>query len=150
MVCLAFMICCFIKNYIQKRRIWSFYDNDWVWKNHDGTYYFWSSAFFSIILSGVLNFSLASIIVVSFRTALYAGINQGVISSVFIVSALSTAILAYLILKEKMNISHYIGMALLIICAILLSLVNTKKTSMQVSAEQRTSSVIPVLLALIS
>ena len=87
---------------------------------------------------------------VSFRTALYAGINQGVISSVFIVSALSTAILAYLILKEKMNISHYIGMALLIICAILLSLVNTKKTSIQVSAEQRTSSVIPVLLALIS
>ena len=47
-----------------------------------------------------------------------------------------------------MNLSQYIGMALLILCAIFLSLVNNPDTAVKILPENRSSSVIPVLLAI--
>ena len=79
-----------------------------------------------------------------------AGINQGIISSLFVLSGIFSAILAFLFLNEVMNLSQYIGMGFLIACAIVLSFSNAEDVMKEIPVEERIQSIFPVLIAIFS
>jgi len=57
----------------------------------------------------------------SFEYSIYAGINQGVISTLFVLESVIAAYLAFIVMKERISIQSILGMILLIICAGFLS-----------------------------
>ena len=121
-ISVLYMLFCFISNAYNGRRVWSFVDNDVVKPNRDGTSTILYGAFLGMVCSGVFNFIGSWLVTVTFETSIYAGVNQGVMSSLFVLSALFCAIFAYILLNEKMDLSQYMGMVLMIVCAVLLSL----------------------------
>jgi drug/metabolite transporter (DMT)-like permease len=59
--------------------------------------------------------------IISFGLALSAGVNQGVIATLFTLSAVSSALLTFIFLGEKIGLNDGIGMLFVLACAVLLS-----------------------------
>lgn len=59
-------------------------------------------------------------IIIAFRFALYGRLNQGIISSLFSMTSIYLATIAWLFFKEQIRIFHLIGMLFMIACALLI------------------------------
>lgn len=147
-VSLIYMVIAFVQNYRKGIRIWSFTDNDWYFANEDGQKEFHWMHFFGMILSALGNVVGTYFVALTFQTSVEAGVNQGVISTLFVLSAVFCAIFANIFLKEVMVGADYIGMAFMIACAILLSLSHASDSVIEIHQEQRISPFIPVLAAI--
>lgn len=86
-VSLVYMIAVFISNYLETGICWSFTSNDWVKNEPRGTR-IWFSGFVGMICSALGNFVGTYFVALTFQTAIYAGVNQGVISTLFVLSAI--------------------------------------------------------------
>lgn len=147
-VSLVYMVIAFIQNYMKGIRIWSFTDNDWYFETVSGEKKFHWMHFIGMIFSALGNVVGTYFVALTFKTSVEAGVNQGVISTLFVLSAVFCAIFAYVFLQEIMSGSDYIGMALMIGCAILLSLSQTQDYSFEIDQTQKISAIIPVLAAI--
>lgn len=139
------MIFAFILNAKNGRRVWSFTDNDWVLTDRHGNKKFWYAGFIGMIASSLGNVVGTYFVALTFQTSISAGVNQGVMSTLFVLSAVFSAIFAYLLLNEKMNVSQYVGFVLLIGCAILLSLSQASENIVDIAYQNRISPIWPVL-----
>lgn len=149
-VALVYMLVAFVGNYRKGIRVWSLIDNDWIHDDANGDRRIWYAGFLAMIFSAAGNFVGTYFVALTFETSIYAGVNQGVISTLFVLSAVFCAILAYVLLKETMDISQYIGMVLMIGCAVLLSLSQESKNIVEIASSERISALIPVLAAICS
>ena len=96
----------------------------WNWKNSpfrdpDTDKFRWSPVW-AVILDTIIKVSAGYFVIVSFKYAMYAGINQGVITTIFTLSAIYVALISWFMFNEKLNRFHIIGMLLLIGCTILI------------------------------
>ena len=103
-----------------------------------------------MISSAIGNFIGTYFVTLTFQTAIFAGVNQGVVSTLFVLSAVFCAILAYFLFNEKMDVSQYFGMVLLIACAVLLSISQEEGSVQSILEEDRISGIIPVMAAIAS
>lgn len=142
---ILYMIFAFAKNYIEGKRIWSFTDNDWIKKRPDGTYSIWYSAFFGMILWAIFNWVGSWLVMVTFQESEFAGVNQGVMSSLFVLNAVFWAIFPYVLLRESMTTSQYVGLGFMVMCAILLSFAEDEDNLKDIPVELKISPLIPVL-----
>lgn len=71
-------------------------------------------------MDGVITFFTGVMIIIAFRFALYGKLNQGVISSLFSITSIYLATLAWLFFNEQLRIFHFIGMLFMIACALLI------------------------------
>lgn len=101
-------------------------------------------------MAGLCSFGGAVFTTLTMTYSLYSGVNQGVISTLFVLSSIIIAIMSYFILGEKMNMSHYGGMLLMIMCAIVLSFANTDEVAIGIDPKNKISPVWPVLTTLLS
>mmetsp|Transcript_1400 Transcript_1400/g.1236 ORF Transcript_1400/g.1236 Transcript_1400/m.1236 type:complete len:374 (+) Transcript_1400:41-1162(+) len=147
-VAVIYMFVAFTQNYLKGIRIWSLTDNDWYFTNEMGETKMHWSYFFGMICSALANVVGTLFVAITFQTSIQAGVNQGVISTLFVLSAVFCAIFAYIFLKEVMGGADYVGFTLMIICAILLSLSQDSATIVEVSQSQQISTVFPVLAAI--
>lgn len=148
MVAVVYMLFTFFNNYLSGKRIWSFTDNDWVRTDNNGDKYIWVAGFLGMICSALGNFVGTYFVALTFQTSLYAGVNQGVMSTLFVLSAVFSALFAYWLLREIMDNSQYFGMVLLIACAVLLSLSQESENVVEIRPEDRISPLYPVLAAI--
>ena len=96
----------------------------WNWKNSSfrdpATDRFRWRSVFAVILDAIIKVTAGWLVIISFKYALYAGINQGVITTIFTLSAIYVAFISWFMFNEKLNKFHIIGMLLLIGCTILI------------------------------
>jgi drug/metabolite transporter (DMT)-like permease len=96
----------------------------WNWENSSfrdpATDRFRWNSVFAVILDAVIKVTAGWLVIISFKYALYAGINQGVITTIFTLSAIYVAFISWFMFNEKLNRFHVVGMLLLIGCTILI------------------------------
>mmetsp|Transcript_31883 Transcript_31883/g.28232 ORF Transcript_31883/g.28232 Transcript_31883/m.28232 type:complete len:134 (+) Transcript_31883:203-604(+) len=89
----------------------------WNWENSGfrdpETNQFRWIAVFAIILDAFIKVTAGWMVIESFKYALYAGINQGAITTIFALSGIYVAIISWFLFDEKLNKFHMIGMFLL-------------------------------------
>ena len=151
-VSFIYMIIAFTQNYLKGIRIWSFTQNDWVFEDSSGRKKFHWTFFLGMICSSLGNVVGTYFVALTFQTSIEAGVNQGVISTLFVLSAVFCAIFAYIFLQEVMGGADYVGFTLMIGCAVLLSLSQTGEEKVEtgpiVKPDDRISAFIPVLAAI--
>jgi len=79
----------------------------------------------------------------------YAGINQGVISSIFTCSIIFTAIFFFIFYGEKLNLRHLVGIFFMTVCVVLISVGSESSTSTTTESTDTTNYlVLAVVLAI--
>ena len=130
----------------------------WNWRNSsfrdpETDTFRWRSVF-AVILDAIIKVTAGWLVIISFKYALYAGINQGVITTIFTLSAIYVAIISWFVFNEKLNKFHVIGMLLLIGCTILIvfskSTDHAKTLKVYNDEVQEVSTLLPVGFALIT
>ena len=82
-----------------------------------------------ILLYALYNMIVGIFLVFCFKFALDADINQGILSSLFGLTAFFSAVGAYFLFNEKLKAAHIIGMSLMLVCIIGLSFGSSSKNS---------------------
>jgi len=103
-----------------------------------------------MILSSLGNVVGTYFVAMTFQYSEQAGVNQGVMSTLFVLSAIFCAIFAYIFLNEIMGGADYVGMLFMIACAVLLSLSQVGTDEGEITGginKERISAFIPVLAA---
>jgi len=77
---------------------------------------------FTSILQGVAHFTGGLFYVISLQYAMYAQVNQGVITSIFSLTSFFMTFIGVFMFHEKLKIYHYVGVAFLVLCAVLISM----------------------------
>ena len=77
-------------------------------------------AVFAVLLDVFIKVTAGWMVIISFKYALYAGINQGAITTIFALSAIYVAIISWFLFDEKLNRFHILGMILLIGCTVVI------------------------------
>ena len=144
-VAVVYMFIAFFQNYRNGIRIWSFTSNDWIYDNKYGIRVYDWGRFIGMILSALANVVGTFFVVYSFQLSIDAGINQGVISSLFVLSAVFSAIFAFIFLGETLALVDYVGMFMMIACAIILSLSQGTESISEIITSERISAIFPVL-----
>jgi drug/metabolite transporter (DMT)-like permease len=130
----------------------------WNWENSGfrdpRTDTFRWKAVWAVLLDVVIKVVAGWLVIISFKYALYAGINQGVITTVFTLSSIYVAIMSWFLFDEKLNRFHIVGMLLLIACTILIvfSKTDNKKGKLKIYDQEVTevAAYVPVGFALIT
>eukprot|EP00347_Sterkiella_histriomuscorum_P017226 403350201 len=93
--------------------------------------------------------SIQTIVMVTFSLCLMANLNAGIVSTIWAVAPLYSALLDFLIFKQKLFTSHLIGVFCLIVCAMCISLANVVGVQALENNEKppTVEAWIPVLLA---
>jgi drug/metabolite transporter (DMT)-like permease len=84
----------------------------------------------------------------TFEYSLYAGINQGIISTMFAFNSVFLSIFGWLIFKEKANNIQITGMIMLVSSAVLYGVSGGKSTDISDESENHVAAYVPILLAL--
>ncbi|CAI2372023.1 unnamed protein product [Moneuplotes crassus] len=126
------------------------------------TYWSWQKSNFRDIetgkfhwknLTGVLLYSAIILcagfsVYFTFSFALYADINQGILTSLFGMAAVYSAIFAYFLFGDRLKIYHVVGMGMILCCIIGLSLGQKSKKHETTSTENTTLySILSIMLA---
>jgi len=130
----------------------------WNWENSGfrdpKTDQFRWNAVFAVFLDAVIKVTAGYLVILSFKYALYAGINQGAITTLFSLSGIYVAIIGWFLFHEKLNRFHLIGMALLIGCTILIVFSKSESHPKQIeiynTVVRAVSPIVPVGFALIT
>ena len=89
----------------------------WNWENSGfrdpETDQFRFTAVLAVILDAFIKVTAGWMVIVSFKYALYAGVNQGAITTIFALSGIYVAVISWFLFEEKLNKFHMIGMFLL-------------------------------------
>mmetsp|Transcript_20274 Transcript_20274/g.17954 ORF Transcript_20274/g.17954 Transcript_20274/m.17954 type:complete len:347 (+) Transcript_20274:21-1061(+) len=142
-----------------------YYSKEWFlsYRNGESYFTFKKSVFINkhtdtfgwFILLGVL-LSITSTflggvsVIYSFKFALEASTNQGVISSIFGLTPFVVAVLFYFVFKEYLKISHIVGMLFIIACILLIALgVKDHKTRGDVSKENSSAGIYAIFFAIL-
>mmetsp|Transcript_22575 Transcript_22575/g.22406 ORF Transcript_22575/g.22406 Transcript_22575/m.22406 type:complete len:246 (+) Transcript_22575:382-1119(+) len=90
-------------------------------------------------------------VIISFKYALYAQVNQGAITTIYNLSGIYVAMISWFVFNEKLNRFHLIGMFLLIGCAVTIVLSRSSggegKVEVYDSEVDKMNPLIPVLMA---
>lgn len=109
----------------------------WKWENssfrHPRTGKFRFSAAWAVVMDATIKVLAGWLVIICFKYALYAGLNQGVITTIFTLSGIYVAIISWFMFNEKLDKFHITGMLLLISCTVLIVL--SKPTSHQEKLE---------------
>ena len=101
----------------------------WNWENSGFrdpiTDKFRWSAVIAVVLDAIIKVLAGWCVIISFKYALYAGINQGAITTIYAMSSIYVAFISWFVFSEKLNKFHIIGMLFLVSCAILIVLSKT-------------------------
>jgi len=133
--------------------------NYWNWENSGfrdpKTDDFRWKAVFAVLLDVVIKVLAGWLVIISFKYALYAGINQGAITTIFTLSSIYVAIISWFLFNEKLNKFHIIGMLLLIVCTVMIVFSKRdagvkKKLTFYDEEVMEVSSFVPVSFALIT
>ena len=147
---LSYMLIAFLVNYINGRRVWSFIDNDWVYKNGRNQIQIWYSGFIGMLLTGILNFIGTLMFTLSFQYSLNAGINQGVTSSLISFVPVFWALFAYVLLNETMNIWEFIGMIAAVMSWVVIAFTKNDTEYNASSQKESISPLTPIFLCIVS
>ncbi|CAI2373134.1 unnamed protein product [Moneuplotes crassus] len=74
-----------------------------------------------IMIDGVLTFFTGVLIILSFKLALYGNINQGLIAALFSLTSVYLAVYSWKFYGQDLNSFHFLGMLLMVTCALLIS-----------------------------
>lgn len=131
--------------------------NFWNWENSSfrdpRTDDFRWKAVFAVLLDAVIKVTAGWLVIISFKYALYAGVNQGAITTVFTMSGIYVAIISWFLFDEKLNKFHIIGMMLLLACTIIIVFSKSsghKTLSVYGQEVQEVSTLWPVGFALLT
>ena len=137
-------------------------------KNKTGNYWNWENsgfrdprtdtfrwrAVFAVLLDAVVKVIAGWLVIISFKYALYAGINQGAITTIFTLSGIYVAIVSWFLFNEKLNKFHIMGMLLLIGCTIIIAYSkrqsHAKKFEVYGQEVEEVPAIIPVGFALLT
>lgn len=144
-VSLVYMLTVFATSYFNNQKMWSFKQNDWVFEDHNGERKFHWHFLVGMIVSALGNVAGTYFVAMTFQYSVDAGVNQGVMSTLFVLSAIFCAVFAYIFLNEIMGLADYLGMIFMIGCAILLSLSQVGADPIGINSQNRISTIWPVL-----
>ena len=117
------------KNYsektIIKKAIWSWKES-YFRHPKGGLNKFNITIIFCYVLNNII---VGSILVFCFKFALDANINQGILTTLFGLTAFFSALGAYFLFNERLKVAHIIGMSLMLVCIIGLSFGSSSKNS---------------------
>jgi len=130
--------------------------NFWNWENsgfrNPDTNKFRWAALAAIFIDVTIKIIAGWLVITSFKYALYAGINQGAITTIFALSSVFVAILSWFIFDEKLSSFNIIGMVLLFGSTIMIvfSKTNHNKQKIKVFDDdvEEMPTYMPVILAL--
>lgn len=100
----------------------------------------------------IINFLSALTFLLSLQYALYAQINQGIVTTLYSFTSIVMALIGRIVFKEAIRVHHLIGLILLIACASIISLSGDKGNEDIVimgKVEHRISPIYAVLMALL-
>ncbi|CAI2371812.1 unnamed protein product [Moneuplotes crassus] len=138
-------VCSVLASVIKKKQIWTWEDSNF--RNNQTGGFHWKN------LAGILIYCLVVILTalcinLTFRFALYADINQGILTSIFGVSALISAVLAYFLFGDKLKNYHIFGMIMIMFCVIGFAFGQTSKIHHKTNSENATFySILSISLA---
>ena len=96
-----------------------------------------------------------ALVVVCFGLCMEAGINAGVVSTIWSISPLFSAVADFLVFNQRLTTKHMMGVLSLVLCAAAISLINviyppnTASDTTVVASEPTIQAWVPVLLAAI-
>mmetsp|Transcript_16569 Transcript_16569/g.14467 ORF Transcript_16569/g.14467 Transcript_16569/m.14467 type:complete len:235 (+) Transcript_16569:28-732(+) len=104
--------------------------------------------FSMILIDAVLSIGGGFLVVLTFEYSFYAGINQGIISTLFSFTSVFLSIFGWLIFKEKINTIQIGGIFLLTLSAIIYGFSGGRNGNSQTGNELEIKPILPILLAL--
>ena len=90
----------------------SLINTSYFWDQNTGKFQWWLVV--AIVSDSAMSVVGAYFMILSFKYALYAEMNQGVITTLFSFTSVFLSFFAWIIFREKINIYHIIGMAAMI------------------------------------
>lgn len=108
------IVSCDLLNFIVRNNnvpFWNPRKTEWVNSSTGNFNYFY---IFAVILDSVAAFTSGILIIIGFKYALYSGLNQGVMTSLFSLTSIYIALISYWLFKEALHIFHFIGMVFLV------------------------------------
>ena len=103
---------------IQRNRFFVWEDSQFKHPETNGIYWLYVLI---LLIDAVITFSGGIFIVYAFQFAIYGEVNQGVIASLFSLTSIYIAFISYFAFNEKLHCFHFIGMVLMIACALLIA-----------------------------
>lgn len=113
----------------------------------------WLAVWWQILDSVVYLFG-GHLMILSFEHALYAGLNQGILTSLFSFTPILMAVAGFMIFREKLNIYHYSGITMMIVWIILMSFSNYTEKKVVIKVGNRymlkDSPLWPIIFSILS
>ena len=130
----------------------------WNWKNSGfrdpDTDKFRFKSVLAILLDAFIKVIAGYLVILSFKYALYANVNQGAISTIFSLSSVYVSVISWFLFDEKLNRFHITGMAFLISSTILIAFSKKKTEAKKIKVFNQEidvmSPLVPVSFALIT
>mmetsp|Transcript_26036 Transcript_26036/g.23054 ORF Transcript_26036/g.23054 Transcript_26036/m.23054 type:complete len:301 (+) Transcript_26036:263-1165(+) len=126
MYSLTFVSIQYIKSKYKGATFWSWEKSNFRNPHTNGVY--WPNVI-GIIWYLIIVFIGGTCVVYTFQFCIYGNINQGIITSLFGLSSIFSAIMAYFLFGDKLKIYHVAGMILMLLCVVGLGLGSTKNVS---------------------
>mmetsp|Transcript_18623 Transcript_18623/g.16493 ORF Transcript_18623/g.16493 Transcript_18623/m.16493 type:complete len:371 (+) Transcript_18623:56-1168(+) len=126
------------------KSFWRWQDSNFC--NPETGGFYWTN-FFGACIYTLINCAAGFGVIFTFQYALYGNMNQGILTSLFGLSSIFSAILAYYAFGDRLKIFHVLGMILMLICIIGLGFGSTKNMS---SPGVESDSSNPIAMALIA
>mmetsp|Transcript_10352 Transcript_10352/g.11809 ORF Transcript_10352/g.11809 Transcript_10352/m.11809 type:complete len:161 (+) Transcript_10352:206-688(+) len=123
MYSLTFVSIQYIKSKYKGATFWSWEKSNFRHPHTNGVY--WPNVI-GIIWYLIIVFIGGTCVVYTFQFCIYGNINQGIITSLFGLSSIFSAIMAYFLFGDKLKIYHVAGMILMLMCVVGLGLGSTK------------------------
>lgn len=134
-----------------------------LWNKETSTYYdvhtgkIELSRLMGPISRGIIQVATFFAVFLTMEFAFKAGVNQGIIASLFSTSIVFSSILFYFLYEEKLSIRHLIGLALMLTAVVLISIGKPSSSSLtegssvstELEAEQAYYLVLAIIFALI-
>lgn len=105
-----------------------------------------------LIADMVINFLSALTFLLSLQYALLAGINQGVVTTLYSFTSIVMALIGRLVFKEAIRVHHMVGLILLVACAAIISVSGgggAEDVVILGQHERRVSPIYAVLMAML-
>ena len=115
-----------------------------------GTGSFDWSRFWGLLGAALSNFFGTLFVALCFQYSLLSGVNQGVVSTLFVLSSIFCAILAYFLMNEVMSLTESFGMLLVILCGVIIAFSNEVGEVLQIDYKDQVSPMVPILMATLS
>mmetsp|Transcript_25254 Transcript_25254/g.28004 ORF Transcript_25254/g.28004 Transcript_25254/m.28004 type:complete len:233 (+) Transcript_25254:369-1067(+) len=96
-----------------------------------------------------INSAAGFALVYAFHCAKYGNLNLGILTSLFGLSSIFSAIMAYFIFGDKLKMYHIIGMIMMLLCILGLVIGSTKNLNLPCSTTEANSRLLHALIAII-